>query len=101
MILYNVTLNIDNAYHDEWLDWMRNKHVPNLMATGLFVKNSILRLLTEENNGGTTYAFQYFLRNLDDLEAYENVHAEALRAEVQERYGDKLVSFRTVLEVVA
>ncbi|MBC7921055.1 MAG: DUF4286 family protein [Ferruginibacter sp.] len=100
MILYNVTISIENACHDEWLEWMRNRHVPDLMATGFFVKNTILRLLTEEENGNTTYAFQYYLRNLTDLEDYQNTYGTILRAEHQQRYRNRYVSFRTVLEVV-
>ena len=100
MILYNVTINIDNSCHDEWLAWMRNKHIPDLMATGLFVRNNMLRLLNEEDNGGTTYAVQYFLHSLDDLDEYYKTFETHFQAEHQRRYGDKFVSFQTVLEVV-
>lgn len=100
MILYNVTINIDNACHDEWLDWMKSKHVPDLMATGFFVNNRILRLLNEEDNGGTTYAFQYFLQSREDLHNYEKTYGTILQAAHQQRYRDKYVSFQTVLEVV-
>ena len=37
MVLYNVTINIDYAVHDEWLDWMKNVHIPDVMNTGLFI----------------------------------------------------------------
>jgi hypothetical protein len=100
MILYNVTINIDNACHDEWLQWMKSKHIPDLMATGYFIRNNILRLLNEEDNGGVTYAFQYYLQTLEDLNNYEKTHEAFFQAEHQERYRDKYVSFRTVLEVV-
>jgi hypothetical protein len=100
MILYNVTFNIDNSYHDEWLAWMKSKYVPELMATGLFVRHTILKLMNEEDNGGTTYAFQYFLKSMNELEAFEKNHAPALQAKHQQRFADKFVAFRTVLEVV-
>ena len=100
MILYNVTISIENACHDEWLNWMRNRHVPDIMATGFFVKKAILRLLNEEDNGNVTYAFQYYLRNLTDLEDYQNTYETILWAEYQQRYRDRYVSFRTVLEVL-
>jgi hypothetical protein len=101
MILYNVTINIDNSSHDEWLHWMKSKHVPEQMATGLFVKNTVLKLMNEEDNGGTTYAFQYFLNSLADLEAYEKTYGAVFQAEHQQRFNDKFVAFRTILEVIA
>jgi hypothetical protein len=100
MILYNVTINIDNAAHDEWLEWMKKKHVPEQMATGLFVRNTILKLMNEEDNGGTTYAFQYFLNSLDDLETYEKTYGSVFQSEHQQRFNDKFVAFRTILEVI-
>jgi len=100
MILYNVTINIDNTAHDEWLEWMKNKHVPKQMATGLFVKNTILKLIYEQDNGGTTYAFQYFLHSLDDLETYEKTYDSVFQSEHQQRFNDKFVAFRTILEVI-
>lgn len=100
MILYNVTIHIDNTAHDEWLEWMKNKHVPEQMATGLFVRNAILKLMNEEDNGGTTYAFQYFLNSLDDLETYEQMYGSVFEAEHQQRFNDQFVAFRTILEVI-
>ena len=101
MILYSVTVNIDRAVHDEWLRWMIEKHVPDVLATGLFTEYKILRLLNEEENGGITYSFQYFTESLENLEEYQTTYASALQKEHTERYRDRFVAFRTVLEVVA
>ncbi len=53
MILYNVTVNIDNSVREDWLEWMQLIHIPEVMATGFFVSNQIARLINEEDNGGT------------------------------------------------
>lgn len=98
MILYNVTINIDSAVEAEWLAWMQNVHVPEVMATGLPVASKVMRLLTEIDNGGATYAFQYSFRTMDDYLTYQNDHSPALQAKVAQRYKDKFVAFRTLLE---
>lgn len=100
MILYNITINIDDNVHDEWIQWMREHHIPNILLTGLFVDNKILKLLTEIENGGTTYSFQYFLNSMEDYEKYESEYATALRTEHDARFGGKYVSFHTLLEVI-
>ncbi|MEG1025142.1 MAG: DUF4286 family protein, partial [Flavobacterium sp.] len=28
MIIYNVTTNIHESVHDQWLKWMQEKHIP-------------------------------------------------------------------------
>ncbi len=100
MILYNVTVSIDNHVADEWLQWMKEVHIPEVMGTGYFLGNQICRVVEDEDTGGTTYAVQYTCRNVDDLLEYQRDHSPALQQKVNERYAGKLASFRTMLEVV-
>jgi hypothetical protein len=58
MILYNVTINIDDTVHDKWLHWMQEKHIPEVLATGKFSSARMVKVLVEEEMGGTTYATQ-------------------------------------------
>lgn len=99
MILYNVTINIDHDVHDEWLKWMKEKHIPDVMATGLFVENKIARILAEEE-GGKAYSIQYLMRSMDDYETYQEQHAPRLQAEHSARYAGKFGAFRTLLHVI-
>ena len=99
MILYNVTISIDPDVHDEWLQWMKETHIPDVMATGLFIENKIARILAEEE-GGKAYSIQYLLRNMDDYETYQQEHAPRLQAEHIERYDGKFGAFRTLLHVI-
>ncbi len=100
MILYNITINIENDIQAEWLQWMQEHHIPSILLTGLFVDNKILKLLTEIENSGTTYSFQYFLNSMEDYMTYEHNFAASLRAEHDARYGGRYVAFRTLLEVI-
>ena len=99
MILYNVTTSLEPAAADEWLNYMRATHIPEVMETGFFIKSQLLRLLNEEE-GGITYAAQYYCLSLEQLEEYQAICAPALRADLEKHFAGKYVSFRTVLEVV-
>jgi len=99
MIIYNVTVNIDNDVREEWLQWMKEEHIPDVMNTGYFTEYRICRVLVEEEQG-TTYSIQYTCANMKDLEDYKSKHAPRLQKEVADKYGDKLVAFRTLLEVI-
>ncbi|AMJ67371.1 DUF4286 family protein [Hymenobacter sp. PAMC 26628] len=100
MILYNVTTSLEPAVADEWVAYMRDTHMPEVMATGCFIKNQLCRLLNEEDDG-ITYASQYYCLSLEQLEAYQEHFAPALRADMDRRFAGKYASFRTTLEVVA
>lgn len=100
MIIYNVTVNIDNSVAEEWLQWMKEVHIPEIMATTFFIKSQIARVMGDEDSGGKTYAIQYTARNMEDLMEYQRDHAPALQAKHTARYQDRYVAFRTVLEVI-
>jgi len=99
MILYNVTTSLEPRIAEEWVTYMRNHHMAEVVGTGCFIKSSLLRLLNEEDDG-ITYATQYFAVSLEQLEAYQAHFAPALIAEMDKKFAGNYVSFRTVLEVV-
>lgn len=99
MILYNVTVNIDADAHEEWLNWMQSKHIPDVMATGCFANNRFCRLLNHEETG-FTYSVQYLAHSMDAYEKYREIHAPALQREHTMKFQNKFVTFRTLMEVV-
>lgn len=99
MIIYNVTVNIDESIHEEWLNWIKN-HIALILATGHFTEAKLTKVLIEEEMGGTTYSIQYRAKSRTDLEDYYNNHADALRQDGLKRFADKMLAFRTELEVI-
>jgi len=98
-IIYNVTVNIDDSVHDEWLRWMKEEHIPDVMNTGCFLENKICRILVNEESG-TSYSIQYTCESMEKLNEYRQKHAPRLQKEHSERYRDKFVAFRTLLEII-
>lgn len=99
MIIYNVTVNIENDVREEWLQWMKEKHIPDVMKTGYFIENKICKVLVEEELG-TTYSIQYTCESMDKLMEYQRIHSQGLQKEHADRYTNKFVAFRTLLEIV-
>jgi hypothetical protein len=99
MIIYNVTSNIDESVHQKWLDWIKN-HIPQVLATGHFTEAKLTKVLVEEDLGGVTYSVQYRAKSREHLNAYYNNNADSLRQEALKHFADKVLSFRTELEIV-
>lgn len=99
MIIYNVTINIDDSVHDEWLIWVK-EHIPQVLATGKFIEAKLTRVLIEEEMGGVTYSIQYRAKSREDLEAYYKQHADTLRQDGLNRFAGKMLAFRTELEII-
>ena len=100
MILYNTTYSVANEVAHDWLRWMKRFFIPAALATELPVSHKILRLLTELDNGGTTYSVQLDFDTMADYATYQEFHADALRQRIQHRFGNQFISFDTLLEDV-
>jgi len=101
MIIYNVTTNIDDSVHDQWLSWMQQKHIPEILATGKFSAAKLTKVLIVEEMGGTTYSVQYTTDSKATLEKYYAEDAPKLRHEALQLFGDKMIAFRTELELIS
>lgn len=99
MILYNVTVSIDPTVAEDWLNWMRSIHIPDVMSTGCFIESRISRVQGEEE-GGLTYAITYLAPNEDAIASYQANHAPRLQVEHKERYEGRFAAFRTFLHVI-
>ena len=99
MIIYNVTVNIDESIHDEWLKWIK-EHIPQVLATGRFSDAKLTKVLVEEDMGGTTYSVQYRAKSREDLDYYYKIDAPRLRGDGLARFSDKMLAFRTELEII-
>jgi len=100
MLIYNVTVGVDKSIEQEWLLWMKEVHIPDVMRTQMFTGHKIYKILTTENEESTSYAIQYSARSLNELEVYLEKFAPALRDEVQRKFGEKQASFRSLLEEI-
>ena len=100
MIIYNVTINVDESIHDEWMKWMTDEHIPEMLKTGKFTRALMTQVLVQEDLGGVTYSIQYSCESRELLEAYYKADADQLRQEGFKRFGNKFGAFRTELKVI-
>ena len=100
MYLYNVTVGIDKDVEAEWLFWMTEHHIPNVLKTGMFITSRMYKVLHDNEDGTTSYSIQYFAESIANVERYLEEFAPALIKEHMTKYGNRHVAFRTLLEEV-
>ncbi|MGV3631826.1 MAG: DUF4286 family protein [Bacteroidota bacterium] len=99
MILYNVTLSIDPDIHADWLQWMREEHIPEVLATKCFTEARLSRVNGEEE-GGMTFSVMYFSPSEAMYDEYKSKFAPALQQKHTDKYAGHFAAFRTVLSVI-
>lgn len=100
MFLYNVTVKIHNEIQTEWLQWLQQVHVPEVLETGCFNDARICRLLEVDDSDGPTYSIQYSAETKSDYNRYISLHAEGLRNKSFTQWGDRFIAFRSLMQIV-
>ena len=99
MIIYNVTVSVDENIHVEWLNWMITEHIPEIMSTGFFIKAQINRVI-EEQDSSCTFAIAYTCVSMKELHEYQINFASELKKKHSKRFGKNALAFRTLMEVI-
>ena len=99
MFIYNVTVNIASDVNTQWVAWMKEIHMPEVMKTGCFVDCQLVKVLYV-NDEGDTYSAQYKFLEMADIERYQKQFAPALQQEHTEKFKDKYSAFRTLLQII-
>jgi hypothetical protein len=92
---------VDQDIHDEWWQWMKTVHLPEVLQTGRFLNCRVFRIHSHDAGmEGINYAIQYSAKTIQAYESYLANEAPILKKKTYERYGEKVLAFRTVLEFV-
>jgi hypothetical protein len=100
VILYNVTVKIEPAIAADWLQWIKSEHIPDIIGTGCFLEAKVLHLLETDEKDGITFAVQYYAQDMVSYQLYIDNHAVSMRNKAFEKWGDRFVAFRSVLETL-
>lgn len=100
MLLYNVTVGIDKDVEMEWLQWMKEKHIPDVLNTGMFVSFKMYKVLHDQDDNTISYSVQYFAKSIDHIQQYLEVFAPMLIEEHRRKFANKHVAFNTLLEEI-
>jgi hypothetical protein len=99
MLLYNVTVCIDSNIYEDWIEWMKNTHIPEVLKTSCFSEARLSRVNGEEE-GGFTFSIMYFASSQELYDRYQKEFAPALQKKHLEKFSGKFAAFRTVLNVI-
>ena len=100
MYIYNVTVHVEPKVENDWLEWMKKIHLPEMIATGKFIEARLFKVITDQNQGGVSYATQYLCNSVDEYNAYLQENAATLRQKASDRFGNTILAFRTQLEEI-
>ena len=100
MFIYNVTTKVSWSINEIWLKSMKHEYMPAMLGTGCFSNYRLSKLHEQDDEEGPTYVVQYYTESKALYNKYLELYANEFRKEYAEKWGNSLVDFRTLLEVI-
>lgn len=94
MIFYEVSVEVRADLCAAFEDYMRNKHLPDILATGCFSHIRFDQAFSSENHA--LYRTCYQANTEDDYTRYLNQHASTMRADFMQHFPEGCVPSRQV-----
>ena len=95
-----MTVGVDKEIEQEWLQWIRDVHIPQVMETGLFKESRLFKVLHDNDDGTVSYSIQYFAESIEHVTQYLQIFATKLVGEHRQKFFNRHVAFQTLLEEV-
>lgn len=97
-IIYSVTVKPDRDIEDQYVAWLKDEHMAEVVSTGCFDSFRFYKVMTEDERDGASYNIQYLTTEMSRYFDYINDHAPIMRAKGKEKFGEKFHAFRTLLK---
>ncbi len=95
MFIYTVRIKVNSEIESHWLKWMTEKHIPDVLLTGAFLKSLIIKV-----PDSSEYIIQYTAPSREILDDYRKNHSPRLQQEHNELFEGKFSAQREEFEFI-
>lgn len=85
---YEVTMEVDSSIAEEWVEYMRSEHIPEVMQTGVFISCQFLRIIEPSKDGLECFRITYEAKSLSAIQDYRAELSPELQRKHNARYGE-------------
>jgi predicted transport protein len=99
MIVYSVRVEIKPQIFEDYIKYLVEKHINDVLSTNCFY-NFELKLLLNNLSDDKIIYIDYFCENEFILDNYLNNYAQKLREDVKLKFGDNFVATRQIFKLI-
>jgi len=102
-ILYQVQITLDAKKAEQYVEFMKSHHIPDMQATGCFSRIDLNEDISFVEEGKRRFRCQFYAKNRDMLNKYLEDHATDLRQHFIQHMGTEggLIAERSIFSRVA
>jgi hypothetical protein len=102
MVIYSVSVRIKNEFEEEWLNWMKENHIPAVLSTKHFTNCEVFRVLIPEiEESVVMYKMKYYCETFENYLDYQKNDAARLQADHNDKFQGKFTASREVMENIS
>lgn len=101
MIIYSVSITIDKTIESNWMKWMKETHIQDVINTKYFFDCKLQKqIIPGSSKDGITFRLDYLANSFEDYQKYSLEEAPRLQAEHSEKFAGKFKASRTVFTLL-
>lgn len=100
MFIYNITIKVSHAIAGDWLTWMQNEYITAVMESSCFTKQQLVQLRDIDEEEGPTYALQLYAESKANYNRYVTRFLPSNEVMSFEKWGNDVISFSTLMEII-
>jgi len=100
MLIFNTTYKVSSDIYNNWIDWMHKIHLPFMLESSQFSNPQIAKIVGSEDEGGSSFSVQFQIENMETLMEWHKSNASAFQNNCSQQFGNEVIFFSTVLEII-
>lgn len=98
MFYYNITFHIEKNVFEQWLQWQKT-HIAEMLSVMKFQSAKLIKVENSDQSS-ETYCIQYQSDNRSVISNFEENHLAAFRHSLYLKFGENVLPFSTILEII-
>lgn len=100
MYIFNTTYHIESDIKEIFIAWLREVYIPTAMHRDELSEPQLCRVIAEEDTGGDNFSLQFHVADPNRLETWYDETGADLDNAIREKFGDRVLGFNTLLEII-
>ena len=99
MIVYKVIIQIEKKIEKDWLNWMRDVHIPEIMDLNIFYKSRLFNIINKKAKEFSSFCIEYYCRSEEEYNIYKKKYSKNLQIKHIEKFKGKFNGKRLILSL--
>ena len=100
MLVYNTTYQMDIDDARNFVNWIHECYIPQVLDDGTLKSPRLLRILSHKDQETECFSLQWEVENSAELHKWHVRQGMKLNDELQKLFKDKVIGFPTLMEVI-